>query len=347
MAASQIFLVVISGLGVLHGLFIAIFLLTNAKGNKLANRLLSILLIILSFRVGKSVFLEFLQDLDAKFIFVGLGTMMIIGPIFYFYAKAIANKSFKWSNKLWLHFVPSLLAILFGLWIRGEHLETLPKLLFLFLFLSYYGHYLYYVLRTKRYITKQRKAGLGDPAYKLINLIFYGLLIIWVAYFLNLIEDIIPYVVGPILYSFAAYSLSFIIISKGYIRDIDQEKYRTTRVSKEQTDQLFKKAHDLVAIQKQYTDPDLTLKSLSKSLGVSTQVLSMVINQKSEKNFNAFVNHYRIEEAIKLLEDSDHQNFTISAIAFKVGFNSLSSFNSAFKKQINQTPQTYRQQLIK
>ena len=136
MTAGQILLIVISGLGVLHGMFLALFLLTNTKGNLLANRLLSILLIILSFRVGKSVFLEFLDKLDAKFIFIGLGTMMIIGPIFHFYTKAIADKSFRWSNKLLIHFIPALLAILFGFWIEERHLETLPRILFAFLFLK-------------------------------------------------------------------------------------------------------------------------------------------------------------------------------------------------------------------
>ena len=347
MTASQVFLVVVSGLGVVHGMFLAIFLWTNDKGNRLANRLLSILLIVLSFRVGKSVFLEFLNDLDVKFIFTGLGTLMIIGPVFYFFARAIADKTFQWTRQLLFHFLPAILAILFGLWIRNEHLETLPKLLSLFLFLTYYGHYLVYLVKTKMYISKQRKAGLDQSAYKLINLIFYGLLIIWVAYFLNLIEEVVPYIIGPILYSLVAYTISYLIISKGYLKAIDQEKYKTTRVSADQTEYLYARAHDLVAEQKQFTNPELTLKSLSASLNTSTQVLSMVINQKSGKNFNAFVNQYRIAEAITLLSDPQHQHFTISAIAFKVGFNSLSSFNSAFKKQTQQTPNAYRQALTK
>ena len=345
MSVDQVFLVIISGLGVLHGMFLALVLWGNTKGNLLANRLLSVLLIVLSFRVGKSVFLEFLEDLDVKFIFIGLGTMMLIGPIFYFFSRSIVDKSLRWNNKWLIHFLPSIVAILFGLWIRSEHLETLPKLLFLFLFLSYYVHYLVYVLNAKLFINKQQKAGLGNGALKLVNLIFYGLLIIWVAYVLNLIEEVVPYILGPILYSLAAYTISYIIISKGYLKELEQEKYKTTRVSADQTDHLYAKAIEIVADQKQYTDPELTLKSLSSSLHVSTQVLSMVINQESGKNFNAFVNQYRIEEAKMLLSDPDHQSFTISAIAFKVGFNSLSSFNSAFKKETNLTPQAYRKEL--
>lgn len=347
MSANQIFLIIVSGLGVTHGLFLAIFLWTKRKGNFLANRLLSILLIVLSFRVGKSVFLEFLEKLDAKFIFIGLGTMMAIGPLFYLFSKASTNRSFQWNNKHLIHFLPCFLAVLFGLWINDNDLESLPKLLFVFLFLSYYSHFLIYLIKTKRYISNQRKAGLKDRTYKLLMLLFYGLLIIWVAYVLNLFDELIPYVVGPVLYSLVAYLISFIVISKGYLQDIDQEKYKTTRVSDEQVEHLFSKASALIVDRNQFKNPELTLKSLSEELNVSTQVLSMVINQKSQKNFNAFVNHHRVEEAIRLLNDQNYQNLTISSIAYEAGFNSISSFNSAFKKQTDKTPQAYRQQLTK
>lgn len=347
MPTSQIFLVIVSGLGVTHGLFLAIYLWTKRNGNVLANRLLSLLLMVLSFRVGKSVFLEFLEKLDAKFIFVGLGTMLAIGPLFYLFSKASTNRTFQWNNKYLLHFLPCFLAVLFGLWINDQALETLPMLLFFFLFLSYYGHFLIYLITTKRYVSKQRKAGLKDRTYQLLMLLLYGLLIIWVAYVLNLFDELIPYVVGPVLYSVVAYIISFIIISKGYLQDVDQEKYKTTRVSEEQVEHLFSKARNLIVEQKQFKDAGLSLKSMSAGMNVSTQVLSMVINQKSQKNFNAFVNQYRVEEAIRLLNDQKYENLTIAAISYEAGFNSLSSFNSAFKKQTGKTPQAYRQQLTK
>lgn len=343
MPASQIFLVVVSGLGVIHGLFLSIFLWTSSTGPSLANRLLAMLLMVLSFRIGKSVFLEFLDNLDAKFIFTGLGTMMAIGPLFYLYSQAMSDNSFKWSNRYLVHFLPCLLAIVFGLWINDTDLESLPKLLFLFLFLSYYGHYLGYLIKTKKVIGSIRHDEQQRSTVKLLNLFFYALLIIWAAYVLNLFDELIPYIVGPVLYSIVAYVVSYIVISKGYLENAKQEKYKTTRVSEEQIDHLFDKVMDLVVTQKLFKDPDLTLKSLTESLNVSTQVLSMVINQKSQKNFNAFVNGYRIEEAKRLFSDTKFDNLSIAAIAHESGFNSISSFNSAFKKQTNQTPHAFRQ----
>jgi AraC-like DNA-binding protein len=346
MSASQILLVTISGLGVVHGLFLAVFLWTTPKGNPPANRLLGILLTVLSFRVGKSVFLEFLNNLDVKFIFIGLGSMMAIGPLFYLFAKATAEPAFRWKNGYWLHFIPCFLAMLFGFWINQASLKSLPIQLFYGLYLSYYSHYLIYLIITKSYILRQRKVGLPHKADKLLSLLFYGLMVIWVAYVFNLFDESIPYIIGPALYSVVAYVTSFIIITKGYLPELAPEKYKTTRVSEEQMEQLFSRVKTLVIEEKQYKNPELTLKSLSKTLKVSPQVLSMVINQMSRQNFNAFINHYRVDEATRLLQNPESNNLTIAAIADEVGFNSISSFNRAFKKQTGKTPQNYRQHLV-
>ncbi|MEO1097269.1 MAG: helix-turn-helix domain-containing protein, partial [Bacteroidota bacterium] len=66
-----------------------------------------------------------------------------------------------------------------------------------------------------------------------------------------------------------------------------------------------------------------------------------------KKNFNSYINTYRIQEASRLLQDETNGHLTIAAIAFEIGFNSISSFNTAFKKQIGQTPQAYRKQFMK
>lgn len=308
----------------------------------LANRLLGTLLIVLSFRVGKSVFLEFQENLEAKFIFVGLGTLMAIGPLFHLFMVAVTDQSFQWTKRQLAHFVPCFLAVLFGLWVNENDLKTLPIAFFVILFASYYSHYLYYLIKSKLYLSKQRKVGLSDQVYKLLTLLLLGLFVIWVAYVLNLFDESIPYIVGPILYSIVAYTISYIVISKGYFELLKQDKYKTTRVSDQQIEQIFTRVSRLIIDEKQFKNPELTLKSLSEELKLSPQVLSMVINQKGQKNFNAFVNHFRVNEAIQLLKDPSNNNYTISSIAYEAGFNSISSFNSAFKKQTGKTPQAYR-----
>ena len=347
MSASQLFLIIISALGVVHGLFLAVFLWSYRQGSTHANRLLSLLLIVLSFRVGKSLFLEFTQDLDVKFIFVGLGTMMIIGPLYYFYVMACLDKSFRVTARHLVHFIPSIAGIIFGLWIDESDLKILPRLLFAFLFIAYYLHYLTYVFLGFHRIRKLKNDTSIREITKWLLTMFVGLGVIWLAYVLNLFDEQIPYVIGPVLYSIVAYSLSLIAIRKGYLQKIGNTKYHTTSVSEEQVNRLFQKVSQVIVDEKQYLNPALTLKSLSARMNVSTQVLSMVINQKGDMNYNSFINHHRIGEAIRLLNNEKSNNLTIAAIAFEVGFNSLSSFNAAFKKRTGETPKAYREALLK
>ena len=244
------------------------------------------------------------------------------------------------------HFIPAVAGVCFGLWLTESDLDAIPMWVFVTLFLTYYLHFIIYLVVSVLY-TRKHKSELNQDAYKLLRLLFYALLAIWVAYVLNLFDDTVPYIVGPVLYSVVAYVVSFEVIRQGYLDKIDQTKYKTTPASEEQIDQLFHRALKVVVEEAQYANPELSLKSLSEAVHASPQMVSMAINQKSEKNFNGFVNTYRIQEATRLLQDSRYNNLTIAAIAFEVGFNSISSFNTAFKNQTGQTPQTYRKQLTK
>ncbi len=105
---------------------------------------------------------------------------------------------------------------------------------------------------------------------------------------------------------------------------------------------FFDEITKAIITNKLYLESDLTLSKLAKLFGKSNQKISEIINQYSGKNFNDFINHFRVKEAkIKLLAKENKQ-YTIATIAFDVGFNSLSSFNYAFKKFVGVTPSAFR-----
>ncbi len=345
MTPSHVFLILISGLGVLHGLFLAAFLWVYREGNLLANKILSVLLLILSFRVGKSVLLAFTENLNIQIVFIGLATLMAIGPLYYFYCKALVQEDFEFKMKNLVHFVPTILGLCFGFWVDQEKVETTPKFVFAFVFVGYYLHYLIYVFVGYQVALKGKKTGMPFGSFALLRLLFYALLVIWFAYVLNLFDEFIPYIIGPIIYTLVAYSISLVVAKKGYMKRANHRKYRTTLVPDEQVKELFAKAYQLVVAEKQFQDYKLSLKSLSKQLNVTTQTLSMVINKESKMNFNSFINHHRIAESIRIFQNPDYQNHTIAAIAFEVGFNSISSFNSNFKKLQGSTPLAFRKKL--
>lgn len=346
MSSSNILLILISGFGVVHGLFLAIFLWVFKKGDALSNKILSVLLIVLSFRIGKSVFLEFSEGLGIRMIFIGLATLMAIGPLFYLYTLALTNDFFKLKKSHYLHFIPTIFGLLFGFWINEANTEFIPKWVFIVIFLSYYLHYLGYLVKAHVLIQRRRKDNLDDNSYSFLKLLFYSLLLIWLAYFLNLFDEIIPYIAGPILYTLVAYTVSFIVIKRGYLESIKKRKYMTNSASDEQIARIFLRVKKLVADDKEFRNSNISLKALSDQLNTTTQTLSMVINKKTETNFNNFINTFRIEEAIRLFKNEKYSNHTIASIAYDIGFNSISSFNVAFKKQTGMTPNAYRKSLI-
>ena len=93
---------------------------------------------------------------------------------------------------------------------------------------------------------------------------------------------------------------------------------------------------------KPYRKSLLTLQELADEMAISAHNLSEVINTQAGKNFYDFVNGYRVEEAMRRLQDPRYAHLTILAIAEDSGFNSKSTFNAFFKKATGLTPSQYR-----
>ena len=96
-----------------------------------------------------------------------------------------------------------------------------------------------------------------------------------------------------------------------------------------------------IEIEKAHLNPDLTLRSLADELGIHPNQLSWLLNDVFGKNFNEFINHYRVDAFKKLARDPKYAHLTILAIAYDCGFNSKTVFNTFFKKETGMTPKAY------
>ncbi|UII80408.1 AraC family transcriptional regulator [Flagellimonas sp. CMM7] len=96
-----------------------------------------------------------------------------------------------------------------------------------------------------------------------------------------------------------------------------------------------------------YLESSLSIYDLSQQLNVPSKELSVLINHNLNQHFFDFVNEYRIKKAIEILADASKNDLTILEILYEVGFNSKSSFNTAFKKYTKLTPTQYRRQYTK
>lgn len=115
---------------------------------------------------------------------------------------------------------------------------------------------------------------------------------------------------------------------------------------KNELSQKFKEICEYFDATECYLNPDLTLDNLSAKTKINRSNLSSEINTNRNQNFNDFVNSYRVEKAKILIKDSDYDNYTVDAIGLECGFNSKSTFYSAFKKFTNTTPAAYKQIIL-
>lgn len=104
--------------------------------------------------------------------------------------------------------------------------------------------------------------------------------------------------------------------------------------------ELIRRIKHTMEQEKLYREMGFTLGRLSEHLSVQDYQLRRAINNKlGFRNFNQFLNRFRIAEASQLLA---HTSVPIATIALNVGYASLSSFNKAFKEQHGIPPRDYR-----
>lgn len=87
-----------------------------------------------------------------------------------------------------------------------------------------------------------------------------------------------------------------------------------------------------------YLDP-ITLDSVANSVGISRFYLSRNFRKLTNCGFCEYLNQKRINEAIILLAETD---YSITDVALRSGFQSISSFNRIFKDCIGCSPKEYR-----
>ena len=104
----------------------------------------------------------------------------------------------------------------------------------------------------------------------------------------------------------------------------------------------LEKMQYVVSTEKLYLDPNLSLTQLSKAVRMSPTLVSDLINRGLGKNFNDYINRYRVKTIVSRLSDENYSHLSILSIALDNGFNSKATFNRVFKKITGKSPSEYR-----
>jgi len=126
--------------------------------------------------------------------------------------------------------------------------------------------------------------------------------------------------------------------------EVPMAKYKKSSLTEKQKDQIETAIKKEMEDKHYYSENLASLSGLADRLKLPSHHVSQVINERFGSSFYSLVAFYRIEAAKEYLSDKNKKKITIEEIMEAVGYNSRSSFNTAFKKQTGQTPSKFREQ---
>lgn len=365
-------------LGVFQGFFLTFFFFSKENRKVLSNRLYGLLILALSLMIFEH-WLNYTGYI-AQIISIDNYSEPLnffIAPIAYLFVKTSLRPNF--SRKDYLHFIffafyfcysfvyflqPDEFKFNSFLWVNHpdwERIEAVARfnpdpigLRSLANELTLVHFVIYNFMSMRLLVLEVRKKNLhfwkleDDRLRWLRNLIFHFIMIILIFIFAKTFfgRDLGDHLIGSYT-ALIMYLISVQVFNESmFFRKVSASKnpkYVKSSLSDEQKDEILQQLEKLMREEDYYMNNMASLPDLSKKISCVPHHVSQVINEKLGKNFFEWLAENRIDKSKEILKDPKTANITIEELAEKVGYNSKSSFNKAFKKYTNQTPSQFRQ----
>ncbi len=286
-----------------------------------------------------------------------------IGVFIYIYIRSIKNEVTSFSQVDLKHFIPTLVSMVILVALMAMRRDAYNEALnsgagkaavmvyFSFAWITLAG----YVGRS--IIIVRKSLVQGNPVHRVFRLFLVLMLLVFPAMITGILTVVMALPGDSIVSRLYIIIISVIMISLYLImqRNPYLVQYGTVPVRKKSRDCNFPAGTDIENIknllkiimeeEKIFCDEDMSLARLSDVLGITPHLLSRLLNEHFGKNFNSFINTYRIEEARNMLIDEPDRS-TLS-VACAVGFNTYSVFYTSFRKETSLSPAEFRKQNIK
>lgn len=302
-------ILVLATLGLFQGCFLFIYLITLKRGNRKLNVYLSLILLGLTIRIGKSV-LGYYMPLEAWQKNIGISGSLIVGPFLWFYGLILFQRSTTIPKSHYLHLLPFALFVFMLPFIPSNgDFETFWNYGLVAFHLAIYLIFSWFALiRSYSQISSKRS--------KWFRNILIGVTFIWIYYLGNFLNLKSHYIWGPIFYSFLIYAFTYLFLNR---ENFDLEKYENSSLDRDRSIALFNSIQKLFEDEKLFLEPTISLNTLSEKLSKSSKRISQSINENAQQNFREFVNAHRIERAKSLLVDSERKDEKMATIAYDSG----------------------------
>lgn len=330
---SQHFLFFFAMLGAFNGIVAASVLWWRAHGEP-SQRWLALLILAVGVRTGKSVAYHFWPDIPLIVLQIGLTACFMIGPCLFFLVRASqrdgtgVGKADRWHLTALLVIAASVNVFLpysthADLWRHG----ITPAI----------NHaWLGYLLLASAHLYRYRARLRGAPSAALLLCALAGIWVIWIAYYT---AGYTSYIAGALSFTFvlAASILAWLRLRSG---QAPIEPYQDRRIPESEAAGQLQALAGLMAAERLHLDPALTLSRLARRLGMPQARLSQLLNDNNRTSFKQYLAQLRVVEAKALLQQVPPK--PLEVVAEQAGFQSMSTFHSAFKKCEGITPAAFR-----
>ena len=353
-------------------LFFSLFLFTHRKGKPLANKLFAIFLLANALNYFSWLLNRYLYYIIPWPHLFGLGSPFIFlaAPALFFYTKALTQRHVPLKIKHLVHLFPFIFDLILhatrfylkspevkrellltaGIFTQSEILIRLTAIDLQII--CYITASLISLGQYKKEI-KQTHSSTEQISLQWLKIVLWAYLVV---HLFEILKRQFLVIVPAFFDSFYyAATISFLVFAmwvvyKGLkhpeifsgINGQGNRKYAKELLPQPEKERYLKKLLNYMETGKPYLEPSLTLHELARNLSISPYYLSYIINECLKNNFYDFINGYRVRESQAILKSPSARGKTILEVLYDCGFNSKSTFNTAFKKFTGQTPRMYR-----
>ena len=372
-------------IGIFQGLVLSFFFLIKPSSNKAANTYQGLLLLALSLCILEQTLN--LTGYIVKALYITNTTEplnLTIGPFLYLFIKRSIDQSD--SKKEWIHFILFVLYLgymvqdyiqpygfKYNSYINSYHPDwpllqvraiipddplNIKKYLNLFMATQITFYVALSIIKLTRKTMQSGKSifNTDDEIIRsLRNTILHisAIIIIFVIVKLNFQGDLGDYFIGMYVAFFAIITTLRVMNDSSYFdrstsfMDLSLSKYRKSSLTEPGKQKILNNIISELEKREYFSDSLASLSELAKKIGESPHHVSQVINEKLNRSFYELLAQYRVEKAKQILTGDKANKLTIEEISERVGYNSKTAFNNAFRKFTGKTPSEFRKSVTR
>jgi len=299
----------------------------------------------------------------------------LVGPLTYFYVQSCTQKGFTFGTRQWIHFAPFIIEIILNIpffmessafkldfyekFVGEGQLFSIQYLMPIKLIhgLTYFALCIRMIFQYQQHI--QNTSSNSDKIFHrwLLFFVFIVALPILMLIYVAFTEFIASqrYLIFLLGYLIFYISIDIAILLKPELfqtfpnrtpqpesSEAKKQKYESSNLAEDKKEDYAHRLRNHLESKKTYRASDLSLSQLSDQIEIPAHYVSQVINEKLGTNFLDLINQYRVQDVKEQFANPDKNHYTIMSLAYDAGFNSKSTFYSAFKKHTGMTPSAYK-----